>query len=88
MKTTLDPEVVAQRGRLLYEEKLRALLEPKERGRYLVLNVETGDFEIGDDALTPSETMRLRFPGTLLYALRIGHPAMLQRGGSALRRPS
>ncbi len=63
----------------LNAEKLRALLEPKETGRYVVLNVETGEFELGDDAVTPSEKMRQRFPGMLFYALRVGYPAMLHR---------
>ena len=86
MNTLPNPETIAQRGRAVYEQKLRALLEPTEIGRYLVLNIETGEYELGNDALTPSETMRQRFPGTLFYAMRVGYPAMLQRGGSSLRR--
>jgi hypothetical protein len=88
MNRTIDPEVVAAQGRALYEKTLRAALEPKETGRYVVLNVETGAFELGDDAITPSEKMRERFPGTLFYALRVGYPAMLHRGGSSQRRTS
>lgn len=86
MNSYPNPEVIAQRGRAVYEQRLRTLLEPAQHGRYLVLNVETGEYEVGDDAMTPSETMRQRFPGTLFYAMRIGYPAMLQRGGSSLRR--
>jgi hypothetical protein len=86
MNTLPNPETIAQRGRAVYEQKLRALLEPAEIGRYLVLNIETEEYELGNDALTPSEAMRRRFPGTLFYAMRIGYPVMLQRGGSSLRR--
>ena len=81
MNTLPNPEIIAQRGRAVYEQKLRALLEPAEIGCYLVLNVETGEYELGNDALTPSEAMCQRFPGTLFYAMRVGYPAMLQRGG-------
>ncbi|WP_394796333.1 hypothetical protein [Armatimonas sp.] len=81
MSTLPNPETIAQRGRAVYEQKLRALLEPAEIGRYLVLNIDTGEYELGNDALTPSEAMRQRFPGTLFYAMRVGYPAMLQRGG-------
>ncbi len=79
MNRSADPNDIAERGRALYAEKLRPLLEPKETGRYVVLNVETGEFEMGDDAVTPSEKMRQRFPGTLFYALRVGYPAMITR---------
>lgn len=79
MNATLDAPAIAEAGRRLYQEKLQALLEPKETGRYLVLNVEAGEFELGDDALTPSETMRRRFPNTLFFALRAGYPAMIHR---------
>lgn len=86
MNPSVDPNAIAERGRALYAEKLRAFLEPKETGRYVVLNVETGEFELGDDAITPSERMKQRYPGTLFYALRVGYPAMLHRGGSSQRR--
>ena len=46
MNLSADPNAIAERGRALYVEKLRTVLEPKETGSYVVLNVETGEFEL------------------------------------------
>lgn len=65
---------IGRRGRELYEQTLRAKVEPENKGRYLVLNIETGDYAIGDEALPLSTQVRALSPAGQLYALRIGYP--------------
>ena len=36
-------EEVARRGQALYERKVKDLLEASDRGKFLVLDIETGD---------------------------------------------
>lgn len=69
-----SPEDVAMRGRLRWRE-LNPTLEPGNRGKYLVINVETGDYEMADDALQASRKARAKYPGEVLYGMRIGYPA-------------
>ncbi|MCA1718501.1 MAG: hypothetical protein LC781_17315 [Actinobacteria bacterium] len=45
---------VARRGEELYERSVRALVEPENDGRFLALDVESGDYELADEALAAS----------------------------------
>jgi hypothetical protein len=74
-------EEIVQRGQTLYEQEIRAKVEPEHRGKYLVLNVETGEFEIDVDDLAASKRARDRFPNSPLFTVRIGYPTAYRLGG-------
>ena len=71
--TQLPPADVARRGEALYEQSLKPLVEPKHLGEYLVVDIETGDYEIGSDYIQPTERLLAKRPDAPLYALRIGY---------------
>jgi hypothetical protein len=75
---------VGRRGRELYEQKLRAQVEPAHTGKFLVLDIVTGDYEIADDDLTASDLLLARHPHGVLYGLRIGSPTTYRLGGDSL----
>jgi hypothetical protein len=76
MPSTYDPEMVARQGREWYEREIREEVEESQRGKYLVLDVETGDFEVDDDHLVASDRMAARHPGKPLYSVRVGYPTL------------
>ena len=51
------PEVVTARGEEIYQQQIRHKVEPEHKGKFLVLDIETGDYEI--DAEDLEATMRL-----------------------------
>ena len=70
------------RAHAIYDAELRHKLEPHEHGRYLALEVETGDYEIADSFRGANEKLRERHPlPTLFYTFRIGYPAAIKLGG-------
>lgn len=72
---------LATRAHAIYDAELRHKLEPHEHGRYLALEVETGDYEIADSIVAANEKMRERHSlPTLFYTFRIGYPAALKLG--------
>ena len=71
---------IAHRGREIYEREVRREVEPDNRGRFLVLDVESGDYEISDDDLDASERLLKRRPDALLYGFRIGEGAAYRIG--------
>jgi hypothetical protein len=74
-------EEIARRGREVYKRGIRHEVEGEHRGRFLVLDVESGDYEIADDDLEASERLLERRPDALLYGLRIGEGAAYRIGG-------
>jgi len=73
---------IDQCGQKLYEERIRSLVEkPENIGKQIVIDVETGDFEVDEDGLTASRRLLARHPGAALYGLRIGYNAVYSLGG-------
>lgn len=80
-------EEVARRGREIYEREIRAHVDPEHSGRFLVVDVRSGDYEIADDDLTASERLLGRRPDALLYGQPVGDPGLPSaRIGSPWRR--
>ena len=64
-------EEIVQRGQALYKQKIRATVdEPENRGKMLVINVETGEYEIDDDVVA-AKRARAWFGDAALFAMRI-----------------
>ena len=68
-----SPQEIVDRGRRYYAEHLRARLEPDHKGEYLVLDIETGDYEVDPSELAAFERARARSPRGIFCFLRIGH---------------
>lgn len=42
-------EEIVPRGREIYERDIRPRLGPEHEGKFVVIDVETGDYEVSDD---------------------------------------
>lgn len=78
---------VVQRGRELYEQGIRSKVEAAHKGKYLVIDVDTGDYEIGDDYMALTDRLQTRHPEAALCTLRIGYPAVGRIGGRLAPAP-
>ena len=68
---------VSHKGESLYR-KLRPEIEAGNNGRFLVMDVDSGDYEIDDEDLQASMRLLARRPKASLYGVRIGHRAAYQ----------
>jgi hypothetical protein len=66
---------VVERGHALYEREILPKLDPDACGRFLALDVDTGDYEVDRDDLAALKRVRHRRPQARLYLLRVGSPA-------------
>ncbi len=74
---------IDRRGQELYEQGIRAEVEtPENVGKQIVIDVETGEYEIDSDGLAASRRLLARHPGAALYGLRIGYNAVYAIGGA------
>lgn len=72
---------IVDRGSRIYEERLRDLLEPQHTGKSVVIDVETGEYELDDDHLAASDRAAARRPGARLHARRVGFRSLGRVGG-------
>jgi hypothetical protein len=54
----------------------------------LVIDVESGEYEVADDALAASTRLRERNPDAVLYLMRVGREAAFQLGWRSLVKPA
>ena len=77
---------ITRRGNDLYEQRIRNLVETQENlGKIVSIDIETGDYEIGDDLISTGDRLFARHPGAALYGARIGYNAVYAVGGSLVR---
>jgi hypothetical protein len=90
-----DKDEIARRAKDLYERRVRrkAEAEGANEGRFLAIDVESGDHEIADDALGAGAGLRRRRPDATVYLMRVGRPgdrprAAFRLGGHSLAKPA
>jgi hypothetical protein len=72
---------LGRRAQELYE-RLRPQIEtPENLGKLIVMDVESGDYEIDELGIETSRRHQVRHPHATLYALRIGYKAVEALGG-------
>jgi hypothetical protein len=78
---TYGPGEIAAQGEAIYREQIQSKVEPTEKGKFVVIDVETGDYEI--DAGDAAATRRLleRRPSAVTYGVRVGHRAAYSHVG-------
>ena len=67
-------------GRAIYHEKIRPTLGPEYKGKIVVIDVKSGDYEIAENSLTASLRLRKRRPDAFTWAERVGYPAVHHMG--------
>ena len=70
-------------GRAIYKNKiLKTLDETADKGKLVVIDVNSGDYVIADDDLSAMIALRDRRPDAFFWVERIGYSAPYSMGGS------
>ena len=64
---------VCDRGEQIYQEQIKPLVEPQEKGKFVVIDIESGDYEVDREHLAASRRLRERRPDSVRYAGRVGY---------------
>ena len=80
----LEREEVARRGDEIYETRIHPTLRAEDAGRYAVIDVETGEYEIDADELAASDRLLVRYPNAAVWLRQIGS-RYARRFGKRLR---
>ncbi len=82
----LSREEVARRAKLLYENGIRQQVESEYNiGKMIIINIETGDYEIDKTGLKAARNLRKKHPNARLFGIRIGYNVAASFGGDMER---
>jgi len=77
-KHTLDE--LAALGGEIFDRKVRPMLRPEDEGKFVAIDVESGDFEIDEDDYAVISRLRSRKPAAEVWLMRAGYPAAYRIG--------
>jgi hypothetical protein len=79
-------EEIARRGEELYKQGVRQRVETEgDIGKILSIDIETGEYEIGDDPVHTARRLQARHAGAAIWTRRIGYNAVYALGGTLTR---
>ncbi len=78
---------IVRRGQALYEQQLCAQVAADNMGKFLALDIETGEYEIDTDERAALTRAKAKRPDAPLYLLRIGSPTAYRLGGTVQEPP-
>ena len=75
---TIDDEAQKnyEKGKKIYDMKIKPLVDPQEHGKFLVLDITTEDYAIGRDLGYATQELLDRRPDAVIHTVRIGHKAV------------
>ena len=85
VKRRYSKEEFARRGDATFEKVVRSHLKSQDVGRFVALDIDTGDFEIDDNELTACDRLRARHPDAQIWMVRAGSRYVHRFGGSERR---
>ena len=77
-------EEIVEHGEALYNQQIRAEVETGNEGKFLILDIETGAYEVDEDELAAVQRARAKNPDAALYILRIGYATAYRLGGQVV----
>ena len=78
----MSGDEVARRGKALYEENIRSIVETTENiGKMVIIDVETGEYGVDSTGFSSSDRLHACRPEAPLYAIRIGYNVAAAIGG-------
>ena len=75
-------EEIACRGDEIYDRDLSPHLKKEDEGKFILIDIESGDYEIDPNMLAASDRLRVRRPDAEVWIRRIGYRYVYRIGRS------
>ena len=69
-----DP-AIGVAAKKIYQEKIRPLMTEDDIGKFVSIDVNSGEYEIDEDASEARKRLRQRRPDSLRFGMRVGYSA-------------
>jgi hypothetical protein len=64
---------IARIAEEIYRRDIRDKVMPQHKGKFLTLDIESGDYDIDEDDLIGEKRLRARHPDGVFFGFRIGY---------------
>jgi hypothetical protein len=74
-------EEIGDIAEAIYRREIRDKVMPQHKGKFLILDIKSGDYEVNEDDLKAEEALRARRPDGVFFEFRIGYRSAYKFGG-------
>ena len=71
-----EEEQFAQQAEEIYRKRYQRRLEPREKGKIVAIEVESGEVFLGTSTLEAGMKAREKYPDKVFYFIRVGYPTV------------
>jgi hypothetical protein len=86
VKPRYSKEEFERRGDAIYEKDILPKLTAKDVGKFLAIDIETGEYEIAAEEMKAGDKLRARLPEAQIWMVRIGYSSTRSFGGRQVRQ--
>jgi len=79
--TQQDVDRLAEAGERVYEEKIKAQVEPRLTGKYLAIEPDSGEYFVGETMGEAGERAREKYPQKRFHLKKVGFRAAVHIHG-------
>lgn len=72
LRPRYSKEEFARRGDEIYDRVVRPRVKAEDEGKFVVIDIETEDFEVDADEISASDRLMSRNPDAQMWLVRIG----------------
>ena len=81
-----EPGEIAARGESIYQQQVLPQVGPVEKGTFVVIDVESGDYEVDPRDATATRRLLKRRPKAVTYGVRVGYRAAYSHIGAHINQ--
>jgi len=70
----------SRRGQEAFDRHVRTKLRPEDDGKFVAVDIQSGDYEIDADDYQATERLSARIPEARIFLLRVGYPTTIRLG--------
>ena len=79
-------EEFARRGNEIYERDVRRLVEADNKGKYVAIDIESGEWEMDSNEMAAGDRLRSRIPDAQTWLVRVGYGYLHRFGAGRVRQ--
>ena len=79
--TNIDWDEAEKFAEAVYQEKIRPTLTEADIGKFVIIDVNSGDYEIDENDAAASHRLHDRLPNSRGFGMRVGYSAAYFFGG-------
>jgi hypothetical protein len=65
-------EEFARRGDAIYDRAVRPVVKKSDKGKFVAIDIESGEFEIDADEMAACDRLEARIPDPQIWLMRVG----------------